>query len=178
MAFAGGGCSTVGGIDAAATAGVSNADAVATLSYIWSGARDAINGAKESPKASFNIPVSLSGECPGGGSRNYSGTISGTNVGGSGTATVHITAALNKCGYDQTTTITTIDAPAVTVTGTIAIVSDAYGASTLTLTVPALTVNSVSCTGGIAMSLVATSPSSQPTATGTICGRSGAIPVP
>lgn len=167
----------MGGIDAT-SATVSNDDAVSTLSYLWNGTREAISGAKESPNATFTIPLKLSGACSGGGTRNYTGTLTGTASNGSGSATVNMTAALANCGYDQTSKITTITAASATITGTIAITNDAFGATTLTLTAPVVTVNGVDCTGGITMQLTASSPLAQPVATGTMCGRTGAIPVP
>jgi len=172
------GCSKVGGIDTTGISPISNDDAVATLSYVWNGARDAIAGAQESPKSTFSIPVKLQGACSGGGTRNYNGTISGTNVNGAGTANVNITATLAKCGYDRTTTITVIDAATVTFTGTIAVSSDAYAATSITLTAATVTVNGTSCPGGISMVLNAATPGASPVASGDICGRSGSIVVP
>ena len=62
--------------------------------------------------------------------------------------------------------------------GSIAITGDAYAATSVHLTASSVTVNGTTCTGGIDEMIVATSPSSQATATGTACGRSGVVPLP
>ena len=116
--------------------------------------------------------------CPSGGQRSYQGTLAGTFANGTGSATVAITGSMSKCMFNTNTTSRSITAASIILTGTIAITNDAYGAMNLHLVATGVTVNDVVCTGGMDMTLTGTTPSSQPVATGTACGRSGAVPLP
>jgi len=170
-------CSKVG-IDATQVATVSNEDAYATLGGIWNGARAAITSPREPRTPSFTIPVNYTRNCPAGGQSSYQGTLTGTDTAGTGSATVALTAVLTNCAFDDRTRVTTVSATGVSIAGTIAITADTYGAINLRLIATSVTVNGKECTGGINMALQGSSPLAQPTASGTVCGRSGVVPLP
>jgi hypothetical protein len=64
------------------------------------------------------------------------------------------------------------------VTGTVAIVNDTWDVINIHLVAPTVTINEVSCPGGVDVNITGTSPSAQPISTGTSCGRTGAVPLP
>jgi hypothetical protein len=165
-------------IDSSQVAAVSNDDTYAMLDHIWAGVRTTITSAKEPQTSPFTLTLSGSPVCPGGGQQTYQGTLTGTNTNGAGTANLSLTATLTKCVFDDLVATRTITTPSVTVTGTIAIANDAYGLTNLHMTSPGATLNGTTCEGGIDMTITAASPTSQPTATGTACGRSGTVPLP
>ena len=171
------GCSKVG-IDTASIASVSNDDTYAMLDFVWSGVRATITSKKEPLTSPFNLALSYSLDCPSSGQRSYQGTLVGTNTSGTGSATLSLTATLTQCAFDDRITIRTITASGVVVTGTIAIANDTYAATNLHMTASSVTVNGTMCTGGIDVIIVGTSPASQPTASGSACGRSGVVPLP
>ena len=171
-------CSNVGGIDATKVATVSNEDAYATLGGIWTGARAAITSPREPRTPTFTLPISFTRNCPAGGQSSYQGTLTGTDTAGTGSATVALTAVLTNCAFDDRTRVTTVSATGVSIAGTIAISSDTYGAINLRLIATSVIVNGKDCTGGINMALQGSSPLAQPTASGTVCGRSGVVPLP
>jgi hypothetical protein len=171
------GCSKVG-IDSSVIASVSNDDTYAMLDYVWSGVQETIASKKEPLTSPFNLALSYSLACPSSGQRLYQGTLAGTNTSGTGSATLSLTATLTQCAFDDRITIRTITASGIVVTGTIAIANDTYAATNLHMTASSVTVNGTTCTGGIDVMIVGTSPSGQPTATGTACGRSGVVPLP
>lgn len=168
----------VGGIDTTAVAPISNDDTYATLGYLWSGVRAAIERQREPSTNTFSLPLSYQVACAGGGSGSYQGTLAGTRTSGAGTANLNITATLANCRFADTRAVTTITANGVSVTGTIAIVNDAWDAINLHMIATAVTVNGVSCPGGIDVMLTGTSPSARPVSTGTACGRTGAVALP
>lgn len=167
----------VGGIDTTAVAPISNDDTYATLGYLWSGVRSAIEREREPSTDTFSLPLSFQVSCAGG-SGAYQGTLAGTRTNGSGTANLNVTATLTDCRFSDTRAVTTITASGVSVTGTIAVVNDAWDAINLHMIAPTVTVNGVSCPGGVDVMLTGTSPSSRPVSTGTACGRTGAVALP
>ena len=171
------GCSKVG-IDTSAIASVSNDDTYAMLDDVWNGVQATIASKKEPTTSLFSLALDYSLACTSGGTRSYQGTLAGTDTAGTGNATLSLTASLTQCGFDDITTIRTITASGVVVTGTITIAADAYAATNLHMTASSVTVNGTTCTGGFDVMIVGTSPSTQPTATGTACGRSGVVPLP
>ncbi len=171
------GCTKVG-IDTSMIASVSNDDAYAMLSFVWSGVASAINSKKEPLTSPFSLALAYSAGCPNGGQRSYQGTLAGTSSSGTGSGTLTLTGSLTACVVNSGTTTRTFIVSNIAVTGTIAITTDAYGATSLHLTATNVTVNGTVCEGGIDELITATSPSSQPTATGTACGRSGTVPLP
>ena len=171
------GCKKVG-IDASDIAAVSNDDTYAMLAFVWNGVQATVNSKKEPLTSPFNLALSYSAACPNGGQRSYQGTLAGTDSAGTGSATLTLTGSLSACMVDDGTTLRTFVVSGMAVTGTIAITGDAYAATTAHLTASAVTVNGTVCEGGIDIAIVASSPSSQPTATGTACGRSGVVPLP
>jgi hypothetical protein len=171
------GCSKVG-IDTSAIAAVSNDDTYAMLAYVWDGVQAAINSKKEPLTSPFTLALDYTAACPNGGQRSYQGTLAGTDSIGTGSATVSMTGTLTECVVDDGTTIRTFAATGIAATGTIAITADTYAATSLHLTASSVTVNGTTCTGGIDVVVTAASPSSQPTATGVACGRSGSVTLP
>jgi hypothetical protein len=171
------GCSRVG-IDTSVIAPVSNGDTYAFLAYVWDGVQATINSKKEPLTSPFNLAFDYTAPCPNGGQRSYTGNLAGTDSSGTGSATLSLTGTLTACIVDDGTTVRTFTATDITAAGTIAIASDAYAATNVQLTASGVTVNGTACTGGIDATIVATAPSSQPTATGTACGRSGVVPLP
>ena len=171
-------CNTVGGIDNNQISTVSNDDTYATLSGMWAGAQAAINAKREPLTGTFTLPLTYTLACPAGGARSYQGTLTGTNTAGTGSATLAMTATLTNCAFDDKVRITTVTAMSVALTGTIQIRSDAYSTIALRMVASGVTVNTLTCTGGIDVTLSAPTPSSQPVATGTSCGRTGAVPLP
>ena len=172
------GCSKVGGIDSSLGSPISNDDTYAALDGIWSGAQLAITAKKEPLASPFTLPLRYDIVCPSSGQRSYQGTLTGSYASGSGSATVALTGTLTNCAFDNKVRITTVTAASVTVAGTIAITSDAYGATNLRLTASGVTVNGVVCPGGIDVAVAGPTPSSQPTSTGTACGRLGSVLLP
>lgn len=168
----------VGGIDTTGVAPISNDDTYATLGYLWSGVRSAIERQREPSTDTFSLPLSFQVACAGGGSGSYQGTLAGTRANGAGTANLNVTATLTDCRFSDTRAVTTITASGVAVTGTIAIVNDAWDAINLHMIATTVTVNGVSCPGGIDVMLTGTSPSARPVSTGTACGRTGAVALP
>jgi hypothetical protein len=171
-------CSRVGGIDSNLISSVSNDDTYAALAGMWAGGQAAINAKREPLTGTFTLPLSYAIPCPAGGSRAYQGSLSGTNTNGAGSATLSMTAALDKCAFDNRVRITTVTTSNLSITGTIAIASDAYATIALHMTAGTVTVNGINCAGGVDVTLAAPTPSSQPIATGTSCGRTGAVPLP
>lgn len=171
------GCKKVG-IDTSVIATVSNDDTYAMLAYVWNGVVASINSKKEPLTSPFNLAIAYSAQCPNGGLRAYQGTLAGTDSAGTGSATLSLTGTLTACMVDDGTTIRTFTASGLAANGTIAITGDAYAATSVHLTATTVTVNGTTCTGGIDVTIAATSPSSQPTVTGTACGRSGVVPLP
>jgi hypothetical protein len=177
------GCTKVG-IDTSVIAAVSNDDTYAMLAYVWNGVAATINSKKEPLTSPFSLALSYTATCPGGGTRAYQGTLAGTDSSGTGGATLSLTGSLTACVvYDGTvvynsSTMRTFTVTGIVTTGTIAIVSDAYATTSVHVTATSANVNGTVCAGGIDVTIVASSPSSQPTATGTVCGRSGVVPLP
>jgi len=171
------GCKRVG-IDASDIASVSNDDTYAMLAFVWDGVQAAVNSKKEPQTSPFNLALSYSAGCPNGGQRSYQGTLAGTDSSGTGTATLSLTGTLTACVVDDGATARTFNATGVAATGTIAIAGDAYAATNVHLTASSVTVNGTICTGGVDLLVAAASPSSQPTVTGTACGRSGVVQLP
>jgi hypothetical protein len=174
----GAGCSSVAGIDTSAASPISNNDTYATLGYLWAGARSAIQSKREPSTNTFSLPLTYTLPCTRGGQGAYQGTLSGTKSGGSGSATLALGAAVTACQFDDNVRITTISAPALTVSGTIAVTNDAWGAVSIRMIAAAVTVNGVACPGGVDVLLTGTSPSAQLVSTGTACGRVGAVALP
>ena len=173
-----GACNRVGGIDYSQIAAVSNNDTYATVADIWAGAQAAITARLEPLTGTFTLALNYAVVCPSGGQRSYQGTLTGTNTNGTGSAALALTGSLTKCAFGDTFKTTTITASGVTITGTIAITNDAYAATSVHLVATGVTVNDVVCAGGIDMTLTALAPSSQATAAGTACGRTGSVPLP
>ena len=171
-------CSGVGGIDTTSVSPISNDDTFAMLGYLWGGARSAITNKREPSDGTFNLPLTYQLPCTRGGQGAYQGTLSGTKAGGAGNGTLALTGTLTECRFDDRTTITTISASGFTVTGTIAIANDTYGAISIKMIASTVTVNGVTCPGGINVMLTGASPSAPPISTGTACGRTGAVPLP
>jgi hypothetical protein len=171
------GCSKVG-IDTSVIAAVGNDDVYALLSYVWSGVVQPINAKKEPLTSPFTVTLDYTAACSSGGQRAFQGTLTGTDSSGTGSATLSLTGTLTQCMVDDGTTIRTFTASGVSATGTIKIASDAYAATSVHLTASSVTVNGTVCAGGIDETIVAASPTSQPTATGTACGRTGTVPLP
>ena len=167
-----------GGIDNSLGSPISNNDTYATIGYLWGGARSAILNKREPSTDSFNLPLSYQLPCARGGSGLFQGTLSGTKTAGRGTGTLTMTATISACQFDDITVVRTVTATGVTVNGTVGIVNDTWDAIRIRLLAPTVTINGVSCPGGIDVMITGTSPSSQPTSTGTACGRVGAVSLP
>ena len=159
------GCSKVG-IDNSAIASVSNDDTYAMLDFVWNSVQATINSKREPLTSPFTLALDYTAACPDGGQRSYQGTLAGTDSSGTGSATLSLTGSLTQCMVDDGTTVRTFTATGIAATGTIAITGDAYAATSVHLTASSVTVNGTTCTGGIDEMIVATSPSSQATATG------------
>jgi uncharacterized protein YceK len=172
------GCSSVASIDTSNVSPVSNDDTYATLEYLWAGVRTAIESRREPSTATFSLPLSYQFACTRGGQGAYQGTLAGTQSGGTGSATLSLTGTLTACGLDNNVKITTISASGLTVTGTIAITNGAWGAMSISIVAPSVTVNGISCPGGVNVMLTGTTPFTQPISTGTACGRVGAVTLP
>ncbi|MEP7384680.1 MAG: hypothetical protein ABI910_23620 [Gemmatimonadota bacterium] len=167
------------GIDASAVAPISNDDTYATLGYLWSGVKSSIEREREPSTDTFSLALAFQLPCARGGSGAYQGTLAGTKANGIGTANLNVTATLAECQFDESRiTITRISAAVLTVTGTVAIVNDAWDAINLHMVATAVTVNGVACPGGVDVTLIGTSPSASPVSTGTACGRTGAVALP
>lgn len=178
VAFAVSSCSSVGGIDTAAVSPISNDLTYATLGYLWGGARTAIQNKREPLTSTFTLPLTYQLPCTRGGQGSYQGTLAGSKSGGSGSATLTLTATLSACQFDDKVKITTISASGVTISGTIAVTNDTWGAMNVRMVAPTVSVNGTTCPGGVDVTLSGTSPSAQPISTGTACGRTGAVPLP
>ncbi len=172
------GCSSVGGIDSSLNSPVSNADTYATIGYLWGGARSAILNKREPSTDTFSLPLSYQLPCTPGGSGSYQGTLAGTKSAGRGSSTLSVTATLASCQFDDITTIRTVSASGVSVTGTIGIVNDTWDAINIHLVATTVTVNGISCPGGVDVMITGPAPSAQPVSTGTACGRTGAVALP
>ncbi|MEO5816041.1 MAG: hypothetical protein ABIT20_12255 [Gemmatimonadaceae bacterium] len=167
-----------GGIDTTVGSPISNNDTYATIGYLWSGARSAILNKREPSTDSFSLPLSYQLPCTRGGSGSFQGTLSGTKAVGRGTATLALTASLSACQFDDITVVRTVSASGVALSGSVGIVNDTWDAISIHMVAPTVTVNGVSCPGGIDVMITGTSPSAQPISTGTACGRTGAVPLP
>jgi hypothetical protein len=176
VALLGVGCA--GGIDESLTSPISNNDTYALLGYLWGGARDAIQREREPSTNAFSLALNYALPCTRGGSGSYAGTLAGTKAAGTGTATLSATGMLAACQFDDITTVRAVTAPNVTVTGTVAIAGDTWSTITVHLVATAVTINGVVCPGGVDVTITGSSLSSQPTSTGTACGRTGAVPLP
>ena len=171
-------CSGVGGIDATSVSPISNDDTFATLGFLWGGARSAIESKREPATNTFNLPLSYQLPCTRGGQGGYQGTLAGTKAGGTGSGALALTATLTECQFDDRVTITTISASGFTVTGTIGIANDTWGAISIKMKATTVTVNGKTCPGGVDVLLTGTSLAAPPISTGTACGRTGAVPLP
>ncbi len=172
----GSGCA--GGIDESLNSPISNNDAYATLGYLWGGAVSAILREREPSTDTFNLALSYGLPCTRGGSGTYSGTLSGSKTAGTGSGTLAVTGTLDACQFDEITTVRVVTAPNVTVTGTVAIAGDTWSTITLHMVASSVTINGVTCPGGVDVMITGIAPSSQPTSTGTACGRTGAVTLP
>lgn len=172
------GCSSVASIDTSNDSPISNDDTYATLGYLWVGVRTAIESKREPSTATFNLPLSYQFPCTRGGQGAYQGTLAGTQSGGTGSGALSLTGTLTACGLDNSVRITTISASGLTVTGTIAITNDAWGAMSIRIVATSVTVNGTNCPGGVNVMLTGTTPFMQPISTGTACGRTGAVTLP
>ena len=171
-------CSRVGGIDASNVSPISNDDTYATLGYLWSGAQGAIDREREPSASPFTLTLNYQLPCTRGGSGSYQGTLSGTQSGGTGNASLAVTGALAACQFDNTVSVTTISSSGVTVTGTIAMSAGTWGTVNLHMVAPSVTVNGVACPGGVDVTLTGPSLSAQLTSSGTACGRTGDVLLP
>ena len=167
----------VDGIDVSKVAPISNDDTYATLGYLWSGVQSSIQRQREPATDTFSLPLSFQLPCTRG-SGAYQGTLAGTKTNGAGTATLNVTATLAECEFVDTRTVTRVSASGIVVTGTVAIVNDAWDAINLHMVAATVAVNGVACPGGVDVRLTGTSPSARPVSTGTACGRTGAVALP
>ncbi len=168
-------CSKVG-IDTSGV--VSNDDTYALLADVWASVSAMINAKKEPLTSPFSLALDDMGACLDGGQQSYTGTLAGTDSSGAGSATLSVAGTMTACVVDDGTTIRTFTATDIAVAGTIAITGDAYATTNARLTASGVTVNGTTCMGGIDVTIVATAPSSQATASGTACGRTGVVPLP
>ena len=173
-----GACSGLGTIDATSVSPISNDDTFATLGYLWAGARTAIESKREPSTDTFSLPLSYQLPCSRGGKGGYQGTLAGTKAGGTGSAALALTGTLTECQFDDKVAITTISASGFTVTGTIGIANDTWGAISIRMIATTVSVNGKSCPGGVDVMLTGTSPFTPPISTGTACGRTGAVALP
>lgn len=171
-----GGC--VGGIDESLNSPISNNDTYATIGYLWSGARSAILREREPATSPFSLALSFSVPCTRGGTGSYQGTLAGTKTSGVGSAQLAVTGKLSNCQFDDITTVRIVAAPTITVSGSVAVAADTWSSINIHLVASTVTINGVSCPGGIDVIIAGASPSSQATSTGTACGRTGAVPLP
>ena len=171
-------CSGLGKIDETSVSPISNDNTFATLGYLWAGARTAIENKREPSAGTFNLPLSYQYPCTRGGKGGYQGTLAGTKTGGAGSGTLSLTGSLTECQFDDKAAIITISASGLTVTGTIAIANDTWGAISIRMIAPTVTVNGKTCPGGVDVMLTGTSPFTPPISTGTACGRTGAVALP
>ena len=171
------GCGAAG-IDTSLTSPISNNDTYATIGYLWSGARSAILNKREPSTAVFSLALGFQLPCTRGGQGSYQGTLAGTKTAGRGSATLALTGAVDACQFDDITTVRTVSAPLVTVSGTVGILNDTWDAISIHLVAAAVTVNGVVCPGGVDVMITGPSPSAQPVSTGTACGRTGAVALP
>ena len=167
-----------GGIDTSLVSPISNNDTYATIGYLWGGARSAILSKREPSTNVFSLALAFQLPCTRGGQGSYQGTLAGTKTAGRGGATLAMTGALAACQFDDITTVRTVSAPLVTVSGTVGIVNDTWDAISIHLVAATATVNGVTCPGGVDVIITGPSPSSQPVSTGTACGRTGAVALP
>ena len=168
----------VGGIDESLTSPISNNDAYATIGYLWNGARDAIAREREPSTNTFNIALNYGLPCTRGGSGTYRGTLAGTKAAGTGSAQLAVTGVLSNCQFDEISSVRIVAAPSITVSGSVAIAGDTWSTINIHLVASTVTINGVSCPGGIDVVITGASPSSQVTSTGTACGRTGAVTLP
>ena len=164
-------------IDASLVTPLTNDVVFAALDDMWSGVPAAVQAKREPSTATFNLALSYQDPCSPTGQRAYQGTIAGTKSGGAGTATLTMTATLTACEFDNSGTITKITATGVTVTGTVGITNDTWSDINLRMVATNVTVNGTLCPGGVDVMLTGTSPT-QAISTGTVCGRTGAVPLP
>lgn len=178
LALSAASCSRVGGIDASKASPISNDDTYATLGYLWSGAEGAIAREREPSTSPFSLALSYQLPCTRGGSGSYQGTLAGTNTAGTGSASLAVTGSLAECQFDNTVSVTTISSANVSVTGTIAVSANLWGAVNVHMVAPSVTVNGVACPGGVDVTLTGSAPSAQLTSSGTACGRTGDVLLP
>ena len=171
-------CSSVGGIDNSLTSPISNDDTFATIGYLWAGARSAIQAKREPSTNTFSLPLTYQVPCTRGGQGSYQGSLAGSKSAGTGTATLAMTATITACQYDDNIRITTISAPLVTLSGPIAVQNDMWSTVNVRLVASSVTVNGVTCPGGVDVTITGTAPSAQVVSTGTACGRTGAVQLP
>jgi hypothetical protein len=171
-----GGC--VGGIDESLTSPITNNDAYATIGYLWNGARDAIVREREPSTNTFTIALNYGLPCTRGGSGTYRGTLAGTKASGIGSAQLAVTGVLSSCQFDEITSVRVVAAPAIAVSGSVAIAGDTWSTINVRLVASTVTINGVSCPGGVDVVITGASLSSQATSTGTACGRTGAVALP
>lgn len=161
---------------AAATGPLEATDAEqrSAVSLLWSGAAAAILKPKD-PTGTFNVPVTSGAGCSASGTGSYTGTLTGSNVGGAGVVNVNLSASLTKCALLDGTSIS---ATGVTVTGTVAIAADTRATTVIRILAPNVTINDRTCSGGIDVTVRASAPNAPATASGTTCGmvRSLALP--
>ena len=167
-----------GGIDTSLVSPISNNDAYATIGYLWGGVRSAILNKREPSTDVFSLALAYQLPCSRGGQGSYQGTLAGTKTAGRGSANLAVTGALAACQFDDITTVRTVSAPLVTVSGSVGIVNDTWDAISIHLVAAAVTVNGVTCPGGVDVMITGPSPSSQPVSTGTACGRTGVVALP
>lgn len=168
----------VGGIDTSLSSPISNNDTYATIGYLWGGARSAILSKREPSADAFSLSLAYQLPCTRGGQGSYQGTLAGTKASGRGTATLSMTGAVAACQFDDITTVRTVSAPLVTVSGSVGIVNDMWDATSIHLVAATVTINGVACPGGVDVIITGSSPSAQPVSTGTACGRTGAVALP
>ena len=176
LPFFAGGC--VGGIDESLNSPISNNDAYATIGYLWGGVRDAIGREREPSTNTFNLALSYGLSCTRGGSGTYNGSLAGTKASGTGSAQLAVTGVLSNCQFDEITSVRIVAAPTITASGSVAIAGDAWSTINIHLVASTVTINGVSCPGGIDVIITGASPSSQATSTGSACGRTGAVALP
>ena len=167
-----------GGIDTSLNSPISNNDTYATIGYLWGGARSAILNKREPSTDVFSLALSYGLPCTRGGPGSYQGTLAGTKAAGRGTATLSMTGAVAACQFDDITTVRTISAPLVTVSGSVGIVNDMWDAISIHLVAATVTVNGVACPGGVDVMITVLTVGGQATSTGTACGRTGAVLLP
>lgn len=169
----------VGGIDSTGVSPISNDDTFATLGYLWAGARSAIVSRREPSVGTFNLPLAYQLPCARGGQGAYQGTLAGTKAAdGTGKGTLSLTATLAACQFDDRPAITTISVSDLSLTGTIDIANDSWGAINIRMIATNVSINGQPCPGGVDVMLTGASPFTPPISTGTACGRTGAVALP